>query len=329
MCSSKRATRRKCRGACITAIDDEEIVTLDQAKEKFAELRSKKVESFTMILAREPKPSKAMTRRAYDELELPEFDLDDNLGEDYFAPGEDLEGKSSMKSSQKTVEFGTDYVPTMGTKIRKDFGSKGYFEGEVVSGPHNKVVEGDNMVVWKVRYEDDDREEMTASEIAHWKVPVEEVRASKKKSKSKPARPKKTMATKPSGDRSEELEDALPKLGKDASAPTHLRRSTRLQQQALETARMNFLDSNPYLPMDSIGMYEAATCRIHLCDDDPYEELLQDNVVLAAIHRLLDPDADLDELRVSALQSEAISPEERALPRFSRRALKRLPTWDL
>jgi len=82
------------------------------------------------------------------------------------------------------------------------------------------------------------------------------------------------MATKPSGDRSEELEDALPKLSKDASAPTHLRRSTRLQQQALETARMNFLNSNPYLPMDSIGMYKAATCRIHLCHDDPYKELL-------------------------------------------------------
>jgi len=32
---------------------------------------------------------------------------------------------------------------------------------------------------------------------------------------------------------------------------------------------------------------------------------------------------------VSALQSEAISPKERALPRFSRRALKRLPTGDL
>jgi len=194
------------------------------------------------------------------------------------------------------------------------------------------------MVVWKVQCQDGDREEMTASEIAHWKAPVEEVRASKTKSKSKPARSKKTMATRPSGDRSEELEDALPKPGKDASAPTHLRRSTRLQQQ-VETARMNFLDSNPCLPMDSIGMYEAATCRIHLCNDDPYEELLhnvdkvetllQDPVVLAAIHRLLDPDADLDELRVSALQSEAISPEERALPRFSRRALKRLPTWDL
>jgi len=31
----------------------------------------------------------------------------------------------------------------------------------------------------------------------------------------------------------------------------------------------------------------------------------------------------------SVLQSEAISPEERAPPRFSGRALKRLPTWDL
>jgi len=102
---------------------------------------------------------------------------------------------------------------------------------------------------------------------------------------------------------------------------------------------MNFLDSNPYLPMDSIGMYEAATCRIHLCDDDPYEELLhnvdevetllQDPVVLTGIHRLLDPDADLDELRVSELQSEAISPEERARPRFSRRALKHLSTCAL
>ena len=32
---------------------------------------------------------------------------------------------------------------------------------------------------------------------------------------------------------------------------------------------------------------------------------------------------------MSALQSEVISPAERALPRFSRRALKHLPTWDL
>ena len=207
-----------------------------------------------------------MTRRAHDELELLDFDLDDNLGEDYFAPGDDLEGDSSMTtSSQKTNEFGTDYVPTIGTKINKDFGSKGFFEGEVVSGPHRVTVKGDDIMVWKVRYEDGDCKEMTVSEIACWKAPVEEVRTSKAKMKSMPARPKKTVATKPSRHRPEELEDALPKLGKDASAPTHLRRSTRLQQQVLETAQMNFVDSNPYLPMDSIGMYKAATCRIHLC----------------------------------------------------------------
>ena len=62
---------------------------LDKAKDKFAELRSKKVDSFTMILAQEPKPSKLMTRQVYDKLELPDFDLDENLGEDCFSSGED------------------------------------------------------------------------------------------------------------------------------------------------------------------------------------------------------------------------------------------------
>jgi len=42
ICSMERATRRKHRGAYITAIDDEEIVTLDQAKEKLEELWSKR-----------------------------------------------------------------------------------------------------------------------------------------------------------------------------------------------------------------------------------------------------------------------------------------------
>jgi len=64
-----------------------------------------------------------------------------------------------------------------------------------------------------------------------------------------------------------------------------------------------------YQSITTNGFYwdvEAATCRIHLWDDDPYEELLhnidevatllQDPVVLAAMNRLLDPDADLDKL---------------------------------
>jgi len=175
ICSSERVTRRKYRGAYITTIDDEEIVTLGQAKEKFMELCGKKVDSFTVTLAQEPKPSKSMTRRAHDELELPDFDLDKNLGEDYFASGDDLEGDSSMTTSRKMDEFGMDYVPKIGTKINKDFGSKGFFKGEVVSGPHSRTVNGEDIVVWKVRYEDGDREEMTASEIAYWKAPVEEV----------------------------------------------------------------------------------------------------------------------------------------------------------
>jgi len=95
-----------------------------------------------------------MTQRACDELELPDFNLDDNLGEDCVAPGGDLEGESSVTPSQKTTEFGADHVPTIGTKISKDFGSKGYFDGEVVSGPHNVTVEGDNTVVLKVCYRD-------------------------------------------------------------------------------------------------------------------------------------------------------------------------------
>ena len=103
-------------------------------------------------------------------------------------------------------------------------------------------------------------------------------------------------------------------------------------KQASEMVRMNFLHSNPYLLMDSIRKYEAATVRIHLNDNDPYEELLhnvnevetllQDPVVLAAVHKLLDPDADLDDMHISASQSEAISPEECALPRFSRRSFE-------
>jgi len=173
--SSERATRRKYCGAYITTIVDEEIVTMDQTKEKFAELQSKKVEGFTMILAQEPKPSKSMTQRAYDKLELPDFDLDDNLGEDYFASGGDPEEDSSMTTSQKTNEFETNFVPTIGTKFNNDFLSKGFFEGEVVSGPHSRTAKGDDIVLWKVRYKDGDREEMTASEIAYWKVPVEEV----------------------------------------------------------------------------------------------------------------------------------------------------------
>jgi len=78
---------------------------------------------------------------------LPDFDLDDNLGEDCLASGDDFEGDSSMTTSHKTDKFGADYVPTIGTKINKDFGSKGFFEGKVTLGPHSLTVNGDDIVV--------------------------------------------------------------------------------------------------------------------------------------------------------------------------------------
>jgi len=221
ICSSERATRRKHCRAYITVINDEEIVTLDQAKEKFAELQSEKVDLLMVTLAREPKPIKSMTQRAYDKLELPDFDFDKNLGEDYFALGEDQEGNSSLTPSHGTEAGGTYYVPTIRTKISKEFGME-FYEGKVVSCPCVRTVDGNDMTVWKVRCaKDGDREEMTAWEIACWKAPVEEVYTLKPK--SKPVKLKKTVATEPSGDWSEELENALPKSGKDDSAPSHKR----------------------------------------------------------------------------------------------------------
>jgi len=79
---------------------------------------------FTMILAWKPKSSKSMMWRAYDKLELPDFDMDENLGEDYFVSGKDLEGNSSLVASREMDAFGTEYAPTIGTKINTDSGSK-------------------------------------------------------------------------------------------------------------------------------------------------------------------------------------------------------------
>ena len=141
------------------------------------------------------------------------------------------------------------------------------------------------MLVWKVQHDDGDQEEMTPTEIAEWKMLTKEVTTD--------------VAAKgssgPSGDRPEDFDvQQLPIPADDTGAPTHRRRSTRIQENAQEKARMHFLETNPYLPMDSVSMYEAATCCIHLCNDDPYEDLLHnidevevllsDPKVISAIH---------------------------------------------
>ena len=340
--SSGKSSRNTYRGAFITAINDEEMVTKAQVEEKFAELRSKGVDSFTMTLAKEPKPSAQATRRAYDEIELPEFDLDASLGSDYYTTEPIEEAESSLSTSgvngdASTVPGKSSYIPEIGTEIEKEFSNGKYYHGVVIAGPFERKEKRGRKLqdCWKILYDDGDVDEMTALEVDAWRKPVQEVKAATrrpqkgtKKATQTPAQRKKAR---PSGDHVEELPQV--------SAPTNKRRSTRLQQQSAEEARLHFLESNPYLPMDSISMYEAATCRIHLNDTDPYEELLhnvdevetllQDPEVLSAIYKLLDPDSDLDDLKIQVLQSEAITPEEQALPRFSRRALQKLPTWDL
>jgi len=133
----------------------------------------------------------------------------------------------SLTIGHVTEAVGTDCVPTVSTKINKDFGSKGFFKGEATLGPCIRKMCGNGDVVWKLGHaKDGDCEEMTVSEIAWWKAPVKEVHALKPKLKH--ARQKKTMAAKPSGDQSEELEDALPQSDKDASAPNHQRRSASM-----------------------------------------------------------------------------------------------------
>jgi len=57
----KWATRHKHKGPHITVINDEQVASLEQDKEKFAELRASDVESFSMVLEQEAKLSKIST----------------------------------------------------------------------------------------------------------------------------------------------------------------------------------------------------------------------------------------------------------------------------
>ena len=67
------------------------------------------------------------------KLESPDFDLDENLGEDYFT-WEKSKQKVALTDSQEPRRLMTVLVPTESTRL-KNFGSEGYFEGKVVEGP--------------------------------------------------------------------------------------------------------------------------------------------------------------------------------------------------
>jgi hypothetical protein len=69
---------------------------------------------------------------------------------------------------------------------------------------------------------------------------------------------------------------------------------------------------------------------------EPHEELTLGNAELRAIHHLCQVTPDTEDLSaeqilplVHALSSEALTPEERGLKRFTHRTLEQLPTWPL
>lgn len=55
--------------------------------------------------------------------------------------------------------------------MSKEFKGGMHYQGTVVSGPHEFDKEnGQPVKVWKVKHDDGDLEEMTASEIKHWRL---------------------------------------------------------------------------------------------------------------------------------------------------------------
>lgn len=73
-----------------------------------------------------------------------------------------LEEKSSLEK-----ELGHK---TIGTRICKEFEGGNYYNGEVVSGPHEVSDNGNIVLVWKVLYSDGDKEDLTSQEVDLWKV---------------------------------------------------------------------------------------------------------------------------------------------------------------
>jgi hypothetical protein len=82
----------------------------------------------------------------------------------------------------------------------------------------------------------------------------------------------------------------------------------------------------------TLAAYAADPYDELLGNQDPADSILLDPDVLAAVSALLHPplpdSIDTSAASVCALSSEAITPAEQALPRFTRRLLQRLPTWD-
>ena len=80
------------------------------------------------------------------------------------------------------------------------------------------------------------------------------------------------------------------------------------------------------LKLEALYLNDYNPLDLELSFPDEVETLLADPLIIAQIQAHLDPET-LTPLSVRALQSEAITPEERALPSFTWRHLWTLPNW--
>ena len=111
----------------------------------------------------------------------------------------------------------------------------------------------------------------------------------------------------------------------------------RREQELAPAMEDPILSFNPDLEADSVSVHSLAAYAADPYDEllgnqDPVDSILLDPDVIAAVTALLHPPLpdhiDTSIASVCALSSEAITPAEQALPRFTRRLLKGLPTWD-
>ena len=116
---------------------------------------------------------------------------------------------------------------------------------------------------------------------------------------------------------------------KDTTAT--LRRKTAEMEINYDSLPLHTEDSSastdPVAPIHSLYLGDTDPFDAILGGPDEIEMLLSDPTVQAAIDLLLQPSLPDEIAHLHALQSEAITPEERALPRFTRRTLQTLPTW--
>ena len=121
------------------------------------------------------------------------------------------------------------------------------------------------------------------------------------------------------------------------ASPARASAPPRTRPRRAKATYVNSLHNVQSLHQESSGHPSLTTCFLDDFDHydeltggiDHVEDLLADPYIAASVSRHLAPYGPVDTVRLHALTSEAINPEEQALSKFTRRTLMTLPTWNL